>query len=288
MWCGSSVGDPNGIFGSGFWADSDHVRINSELILPYLWLDLSHKTCLTSTGSLTTPLIYLETPFLSENSNTDSEFSDRWVISNLISIPTSSRLWRTNRSSNFDVASPKVYFADVSCYTWKDSNAFMIHVPYATKIKDTKGNFKEVDQTYCETLQTSEQEKVLTVCDGMNGMARIFNANGGYFAMSTSPMSWNSKYQILSGVIFDTSSAIRGSVASWKAGDFNYNVRLFSERFLPNVGLHLSHKTCLRSAGLPKKPLIHVSRLYLFLHAVMLTPNSPIGRRSIRRPIEKW
>jgi len=25
QWCGSSVGDPNGIFGSGFWADSNHM-----------------------------------------------------------------------------------------------------------------------------------------------------------------------------------------------------------------------------------------------------------------------
>lgn len=81
-----------------------------------------------------------------------------------------------------------------------------------------------MNQTYCETLQTSDQEKVLTVCDGMNGMARIFNANGGVFAMSTSPMGWNSDYQILSGVTFDTSAAVRGSIASWMAGDFNYNI----------------------------------------------------------------
>jgi len=42
--------------------------------------------------------------------------------------------------------------------------------------------------------------------------------------MSTSPMGWNSNYQNLSGVTFDTSAAVRGSVAFWKVGDFNYNI----------------------------------------------------------------
>ena len=109
-------------------------------------------------------------------------------------------------------------------YAWNDSNAFIIYVPYATNVKDTKGHINQMNQTYCETLQTSAQEKVLTVCDGMDGMARIFNANGGTLPMSTSPMGWNSGYQILSGLVFDTSAAVRGSVASWKAGDFNYNI----------------------------------------------------------------
>ena len=112
-------------------------------------------------------------------------------------------------------------------YAWNDSNAFIIYVPYGVKIKLTSGDFGEANQTYCETLQTSAQEKVLTVCDGMNGMARIFNANqanAGNDLMSTTPMGWNANYQILSGEPFDTSAAIRGSVASWAAGDFNYDV----------------------------------------------------------------
>ena len=37
-------------------------------------------------------------------------------------------------------------------------------------------------------------------------------------------MGWDSNYQILAGTTFDTSAAVRGSVASWLAGDFNYNV----------------------------------------------------------------
>ena len=37
-------------------------------------------------------------------------------------------------------------------------------------------------------------------------------------------MAWDSNYQILSGEPFDASAAIRGSVASWTAGDFNYDV----------------------------------------------------------------
>jgi hypothetical protein len=97
-------------------------------------------------------------------------------------------------------------------------------VPYSVNVKDAQGNINQMNQTYCESLQTSDKEKVLTVCDGMDGMARIFNANGGVFAMSTSPMGWNFNYQILSGVTFDTSAAVRGSVASWKVGDFNYNI----------------------------------------------------------------
>ena len=112
-------------------------------------------------------------------------------------------------------------------YAWNDSNAFIIYVPYGVKIKLTSGDFGEANQTYCETLQTSAQEKVLTVCDGMNGMARIFNANqanDGNDLMNTTPMGWNSNYLILSGEPFDTSAAIRGSVASWAAGNFNYDV----------------------------------------------------------------
>ena len=112
-------------------------------------------------------------------------------------------------------------------YAWNDSNAFIIYVPYGVKIKLTTGDFGEANQTYCETLQTSDQEKVLTVCDGMNGMARIFNgnqANSGAYLMTTAPMAWNANYQILSGQTFDTSAAIRGSVASWAAGDFNYDI----------------------------------------------------------------
>lgn len=112
-------------------------------------------------------------------------------------------------------------------YAWNDSNAFIIYVPYGVKIKLTSGDFGEANQTYCETLQTSAQEKVLTVCDGMNGMARIFNgnqANDGAYLMKTTPMGWDSNYQILSGETLDVSGAVRGSVASWAAGDFNYDV----------------------------------------------------------------
>ena len=112
-------------------------------------------------------------------------------------------------------------------YAWNDSNAFIIYVPYGVKIKLTTGDFGKANQTYCETLQTSAQEKVLTVCDGINGMARIFNGNqvkDGAYLMKSTPMGWNSNYQILSGQPLDVSGAIRGSVASWMAGDFNYDV----------------------------------------------------------------
>ena len=64
---------------------------------------------------------------------------------------------------------------------------------------------------------------MLTVCDGMNSIARIFNANVGTFPMDSTPMGWDSHYQILAGTTFDTSAAVKGSVASWLAGDFNYN-----------------------------------------------------------------
>ena len=61
----------------------------------------------------------------------------------------------------------------------------------------------------------------------MNGMARIFNANQAKTPadlMNSAPMAWNANYQILSGETFDTSAAVRGSVASWAAGDFNYDI----------------------------------------------------------------
>ena len=144
-------------------------------------------------------------------------------------IPASSKRWLTKASSkSYSPSSNSRQNADhTQSYAWNDSNAFIIYVPYGVKIKLTSGDFGEADQNYCETLQTSAQEKVLTVCDGMNGMARIFNGNQatvGNQLMGTTPMGWNSNYEILSGKPFDTSAAIRGSVASWAAGDFNYDV----------------------------------------------------------------
>ncbi len=140
--------------------------------------------------------------------------------------PISSKRWLSRASSK--IPYPSIISWENANYThsyaWNDSNAFIIYVPYSVKIKFTNGDFGEANQTYCETLQTSAEEKVLTVCDGMNGMARIFNANDGGFPMGTAPMGWDSNYQILSGEPFDTSAAIRGSVASWTAGDFNYDL----------------------------------------------------------------
>ena len=144
-------------------------------------------------------------------------------------IPASSKRWLTKASSKCSSPSSNSQqnANHTQSYAWNDSNAFIIYVPYGVKIKLTSGDFGEADQDYCETLQTSVQEKALTVCDGMNGMARIFNGNQatvGNQLMGTSPMGWNSNYEILSGQPFDTSAAIRGSVASWAAGDFNYDV----------------------------------------------------------------
>ncbi|MCJ1272566.1 hypothetical protein MMC21_000352 [Puttea exsequens] len=155
QWCGSTYGDPNGYFGTGYWVDSDPM---------------------------------------------DG--------------------FQTNLYTNF---LKTLSYKSIN-YAWNDSNAFIIFVPYDVQVADTNGKMRTVDETYCRTLQTSDQEKVLTVCDGMDGMARIFNANGGVFPMSTTPMGWDSNFEIMSGVKFDTSAAIRGSVASWKAGDFNYDI----------------------------------------------------------------
>lgn len=65
-------------------------------------------------------------------------------------------------------------------FAWNDSEPFIIWVPYGTNIKDDTGTLITIDANYCTgNLQGSDDDKILTVCDASNGMARIFNQNGG-------------------------------------------------------------------------------------------------------------
>ena len=110
-------------------------------------------------------------------------------------------------------------------FAWNDSETFIIWVPYGTNIKDDSGTLTTIDASYCTgNLQGSDDDKILTVCDASNGMARIFNQNGGLPSLLATPQGWNANYQVWTGEAFSTSDAIRGSVASWLKGNFEYDI----------------------------------------------------------------
>lgn len=116
-------------------------------------------------------------------------------------------------------------------YAWNDSQAFIIYVPYNTPIKDEKGNMKQggVDQDWCEqNLLRNNDDKILTICDAPGpGMAHLYSATGDNSDAGNNqlaPKGYNAPYDIVPGETFFTSGATHGSVASWLAGDFGYDI----------------------------------------------------------------
>ncbi len=123
-----------------------------------------------------------------------------------------------------------------------------MYVPYGVTIKDANGHVQQqgIDQGYCQNnLKDADNLGTLTICDAPGGMARIFNAgtikayeclslrlllltypflsSSDQNLMPTTPQGWNSPFSVLPNEPFNITSAIKGSVASWQVGDFNYD-----------------------------------------------------------------
>ena len=114
-------------------------------------------------------------------------------------------------------------------YAWNDSNAFIMYVPYNTPIKNADGKMDSIDEDYCTSnLQKSDDDKILTICNAPGpGMARLFSADSDDSDTGNNleaPKGYNVHYEVIPGETFFTSAATHGSVASWIAGDFDYDL----------------------------------------------------------------
>lgn len=116
-------------------------------------------------------------------------------------------------------------------YAWNDSQAFIIYVPYNTPIKDSDGHLQQagIDKDWCESNQQSNDDaKILTICDAPGpGMAHLYSAtsdNSDAGNSLSAPKGYNVHYETVPGETFLTSAVIHGSVASWIAGDFGYDL----------------------------------------------------------------
>ncbi|KAF6222022.1 hypothetical protein HO133_001990 [Letharia lupina] len=123
----------------------------------------------------------------------------------------------------------KIFTYKAINFAWIDSGVFIMYVPYGVAIKDTNGNVQQqgIDQDYCQSsLKDTDNLGTLTICDAPGGMARIFNAgviNPDQNLMPTTPQGWSEPFSVLPSEPFNITSAIKGSVASWQVGDFNYD-----------------------------------------------------------------
>ncbi|MDI1490734.1 MAG: hypothetical protein OHK93_001938 [Ramalina farinacea] len=118
-------------------------------------------------------------------------------------------------------------------FALKDSGNFIMFVPYGVPIKSTKGKMikQGIDEQFCrEKLRDTDEMDSITICDAPGGMARVFNAGSGKGSagdasklLKSYPQGWDSNLQIVPGESFSMGSAVKGSIASWRAGDFDYD-----------------------------------------------------------------
>ena len=114
-------------------------------------------------------------------------------------------------------------------FAWIDSGCFTMFVPYGVSVKGLDGNVIEggINQQWCQSqLKNNDHLGVLTICDAPNGMARLVNGDalsGNRDWMSAYPQGFDQPFSVLPGEPLDVPGAIRGSVASWRAGDFGYD-----------------------------------------------------------------
>lgn len=82
---------------------------------------------------------------------------------------------------------------------------------------------------------------VLTVCNAAGGMARIVNSDAyRNDFMAAHPQGFDNHFSVLPGEDFDVAGAIRGSVASWRVGDFDYDAsNPYSQSLASGGGLPL-------------------------------------------------
>lgn len=114
-------------------------------------------------------------------------------------------------------------------YALVDSGNFIQYVPYNTPIHDKNGYLlpNGIDKAWCESNVNDGNKGSLLICDAPGGMAKIFNAGSARDASEMNgaePQGWKSNLQIVPGENFNVAAVIRGSVASWQAGDFAYDV----------------------------------------------------------------
>ena len=111
-------------------------------------------------------------------------------------------------------------------YAWTEGSLFIMYVPYGVDVMlvDGSGTTK-LDQAYCESLLKNDDDRALTNCNAGGGMARLFDGSSeDSDPLAGRPMGYNAKYTVVGDEVFSTTEAIAGSVASWQAGDFNYDV----------------------------------------------------------------
>ncbi|KAL6718665.1 hypothetical protein ACLMJK_002899 [Lecanora helva] len=137
-------------------------------------------------------------------------------------------------TTNAQNSMAKVFSYKSINFALKDSGNFIMYVPYGVPVMGTNGKtIKEgINEQYChDNLKNTDEMGTITICDASGGMARIFNAGKGQGSatdaselLKSRPQGWDSNLQVGEGETFNMGSAVKGSVASWRAGDFNYDV----------------------------------------------------------------
>ena len=132
-------------------------------------------------------------------------------------------------TTNAQTAMAKIFAYKAINFALVDSNNFIMYVPYGVPVMGSDGNMVQagINEDYCKNqLKHSNNQGTLLVCDAPGGMARIFNAGSAGTAADlegSEPQGWDSNFQIVPGENFRIGDAIKGSIASWQAGDFGYD-----------------------------------------------------------------
>ena len=126
-------------------------------------------------------------------------------------------------------------------FAWVDSGVFIMYVPYGRDVMGTDGNLITggITADYCNNkLKSEDGVGTLTVCDAPNGMARLYNAAGGGDSGDlTTPMGYDKSFNVLPNEPFSVSGAVKGSIASWQVGDFDYDASdPFADAFNSSAG----------------------------------------------------
>ena len=111
-------------------------------------------------------------------------------------------------------------------FAWTDSACFIVYVPYGQSVKLPDGSLRSegIDEDYCKNeLKMKEDIGNLTICEAIGGMARLYMAGGAPEYLSK-PKSFDEPFDIYQGDLFSVAGAIRGSIASWREGDFGYEI----------------------------------------------------------------
>lgn len=129
---------------------------------------------------------------------------------------------------NFD----KIVTYKMINYIWNASDTFVVYVPYGP-VMLTNDKMGTVSASDCNGWKGDDP---FLNCDAPGpGMARVFNPNNKKILDTTNPMGATSGFKvgIASPVPIDVRLVAAGAVASWRAGNFNYDL----SSAYPDVGL---------------------------------------------------